>query len=189
MNGSPGALSPKTSRPAVVPSSFSFAMVAMSLHPYPYFCGLIMDGDHMRGILLMCRRCLSQAMLLNGYSQSLNVIFREGRVMSSLSYARIVFRRKVHSRRFLQGDDAREHDPDSGRKENVLQQTSGLVDPLHRNQYFISPHKPGGERRIIAGIDVFADSPELSLAHHFIKQSLMLLVAGFTPCTGVRYCR
>ena len=189
MNGSPGALSPKTFRTAVVPSSFSFTMVAMSLHSYRYFRGLTMDGDNMRGILLMCRRCLSQAMLLNGYSQSQNVIFREGRVRSSLSFARIVFRRKVHSRRFLQGDDAREHDPDSGRKENVLQQTSGLVDPLHRNQYFISPHKPGGKRRIIAGIDVFADSPELSLAHHFIKQSLMLLVAGFTPCTGVRYCR
>ena len=148
-----------------------------------------MDGDNTRGVLLMCRRCLSQAELLNGYSQSLNVIFREGRVRSSLSFARLIFRRKVHSIRFLQGDDAQEHDLDSGRKENALQQTSGLFDPLHRNQYFISPHKPESERRIIAGIDVFAGSPELSFAHHLIKQSLMLLVAGFTPSTRVRYCR
>jgi hypothetical protein len=84
-----------------------------------------MDGDNMWGILLMCRRCLSQVELLNGYSQLLKVIFREGRVRSSLSFTVLIFRRKLHSRRFLQGDDAQEHDLDSDREENVLQQTSG----------------------------------------------------------------
>jgi len=161
----------------------------MSLQSHPSCRELLMDGDHMWGILLMCRRCLSQVELSNGYSQLLKVIFREGRVSSSLSFAGLIFRREAHSRRFLRGDDAQEHELNSGRKEYVLQQTSGLVDPRHRNQYFISPHKPGRERRIIPGVNVFAGSPELLLAYHLIKQSLMLLVAGFTPCTGVCYCR
>jgi hypothetical protein len=54
-----------------------------------------------------------------------------------ITFAGLSFKRKLHSRRFLQGDDTQEHDLYSDRKESVLQQTSGSVDPLHRNQYFI----------------------------------------------------
>ena len=140
MNGSSGAISPAASHTAVVPASFSFARVTMSLPSYPCFRGLLMDEDNMWGILFMCRRCLSQVELLNGYSQLPNGIFRvfrEGRVRSSLSFTVLIFKREFHSRRFLQDDDGQEHDLSSDGKENVLQQTSGFVDPLHRHQYFL----------------------------------------------------
>jgi hypothetical protein len=54
-----------------------------------------------------------------------------------ITFTGLSFKRKLHARRFLCGDNARGHDLHSDRKESVLQQTSGSVDPLHRNQYFI----------------------------------------------------
>jgi hypothetical protein len=54
-----------------------------------------------------------------------------------ITFAGLSFKHRLHSRRFLQGDDGQEHDHNNDRKESVLQQTSGLVDPLHRYQYFM----------------------------------------------------
>ena len=54
-----------------------------------------------------------------------------------ITFAGLSFKHRLHSRRFLQGDDGQEHDHNNDRKESVLQQISGLVDPLHRYQYFM----------------------------------------------------